>query len=174
MRIANIAALILVAAPFPAFAQRSGGHVERKPSPATSAVSTSSSPSGAQAAPSFQPAISPYRVNSGSTAPAAAQPVASRPAPAPLARPAPIIPPQTAAPQPVPTSMAPSVPAPIPQPAVSPAPSPGPMAAVNYTQGQLTVVSQSASLGAVLKIISAKTGAVIDLVPELQNEPVIA
>ena len=39
MRIANIAALILVTASFPAFAQRSGGHVERKPSPATSAVS---------------------------------------------------------------------------------------------------------------------------------------
>ena len=48
------------------------------------------------------------------------------------------------------------------------------MATVNYTQGQLTVVSQNASLGAVLKLISAKTGAVIDLAPELQNEPVIA
>lgn len=48
------------------------------------------------------------------------------------------------------------------------------MAAVNYAQGQLTVVSQSASLGTVLKLISAKTGAVIDLAPELQNEPVIA
>jgi len=48
------------------------------------------------------------------------------------------------------------------------------MATVNYTQGQLTVVSQNASLGTVLKLISAKTGAVIDLAPELQNEPVIA
>jgi len=48
------------------------------------------------------------------------------------------------------------------------------MAAVNYSQGQLTVVSQSASLGTVLKLISTKTGAVIDLAPELQNEPVIA
>ncbi|MGC2741619.1 MAG: hypothetical protein WA672_00425 [Candidatus Angelobacter sp.] len=48
------------------------------------------------------------------------------------------------------------------------------MAAVNYAQGQLTVVSQSASLGAVLKLISAKTGALIDLAPELQNEPVVA
>jgi hypothetical protein len=45
---------------------------------------------------------------------------------------------------------------------------------VNYSQGQLTVVSQSASLGTVLKLISTKTGAVIDLAPELQNEPVIA
>ncbi|HWG39619.1 MAG TPA: hypothetical protein VN658_03650 [Candidatus Acidoferrales bacterium] len=48
------------------------------------------------------------------------------------------------------------------------------MAAVKYAQGQLTVVSQSASLGTVLKLISAKTGAVIDLAPELQNEPVVA
>jgi hypothetical protein len=48
------------------------------------------------------------------------------------------------------------------------------MAAVNYTQGQLTVVSQNASLGTVLKLISTKTGAVIDIAPELQNEPVIA
>ncbi|HEY2169769.1 MAG TPA: hypothetical protein VGJ30_09105 [Candidatus Angelobacter sp.] len=70
--------------------------------------------------------------------------------------------------------MAASVPAPIAQPVVTPAPSPEPMAAVNYTQGQLTVVSQSASLGTVLKLISAKTGAVIDVAPELQNEPVIA
>ena len=175
MRIANIAALVLVTAPFPAFAQRSGGHVERKPSPATSAVSTSSSPSGAQAAPSLQPAINPYRANSGSTAPTATQPVASRPAaPAPLVRPVPPIPAQTVVPQPASTSLAASVPATIPQPAVSPAPSPEPMAAVNYTQGQLTVVSQNASLGTVLKLISAKTGAVIDLAPELQNEPVIA
>ncbi|HZD07455.1 MAG TPA: hypothetical protein VE176_04360, partial [Candidatus Limnocylindrales bacterium] len=60
------------------------------------------------------------------------------------------------------------------QPVVAPAPSPEPMAAVNYAQGELTVVSQSASLGTVLKLISAKTGAVIDLAPELQNEPVIA
>jgi hypothetical protein len=174
MRIANIAALILATTPFPAFAQRPGGHVERKPSPATSAVSTSSSPSGTQAAPSLQPAINPYRANSGSSAPAATQPVISRPAaPAPLARPVQAIPAPTVAPQPAPTSIAASVPASIPQP-VSPAPSSEPMAAVNYTQGQLTVVSQSASLGTVLKLISAKTGAVIDLAPELQNEPVIA
>jgi hypothetical protein len=36
------------------------------------------------------------------------------------------------------------------------------------------VVSQNASLGTVLKLISAKTGATIDLAPELQNEPVVA
>lgn len=175
MRIANTAALILAMVPFLAFAQRSGGHAERKPSPATSAASTSSVPSGTQAAPSLQPPINPYRVNSGSAASAATQPVASRSAaPASLARPIPAIPTQTVAPQPAPTSIAASVPASIPQPVVSPAPSPEPMAAVNYTQGQLTVVAQNASLGTVLKLISAKTGAVIDLAPELQNEPVIA
>jgi len=70
--------------------------------------------------------------------------------------------------------LAASVPVSIPQPAVSPVPSPEPTAAVNYSQGQLTVVSQNASLGTVLKLISTKTGAVIDLAPELQNEPVIA
>jgi hypothetical protein len=63
---------------------------------------------------------------------------------------------------------------PVAQPAVTPAAPSAPTVAVNYAQGQLTVVSQSASLGAVLKLISAKTGAVIDLAPELQNEPVIA
>jgi hypothetical protein len=47
-------------------------------------------------------------------------------------------------------------------------------AAVDYAQGQLTVVSESAPLGAVLKLVAAKTGAVVDLAPELQNEPVVA
>jgi len=176
MRIANIAAIILATASFTAFAQRSGGRIERKPSPSTSAVSNSASPSGAQAAPNLQPAVNPYRPNSGSIAPAATQTNAPRPAapPASLARPIPVVPAQTAVPQPAPTSIAASVPAPTPQPVVSPAPSPEPMAAVNYTQGQLTVVSQNASLGTVLKLISTKTGAVIDIAPELQNEPVIA
>jgi len=36
------------------------------------------------------------------------------------------------------------------------------------------VVSNSASLGFVLKLVAAKTGAVVDLAPELQNEPVVA
>ena len=175
MRIANTAALILAMVPFLASAQRSGGHSERKPSPSTSAASTSSAPSATQTAPSLQPPINPYRANSASAASAATQPVPSRPAaPPPSARPIPAIPAQTVAPQPAPTSIAASVPASIPQPVVSPAPSPEPMAAVNYTQGQLTVVAQNASLGTVLKLISAKTGAVIDLAPELQNEPVIA
>jgi hypothetical protein len=36
------------------------------------------------------------------------------------------------------------------------------------------VVADNAPLGFVLNLIAAKTGAVIDLVPELQNEPVVA
>jgi hypothetical protein len=47
-------------------------------------------------------------------------------------------------------------------------------AAVDFAHGQLTIVSQNAPLGVVLKLVAAKTGAVIDLAPELQNEPVIA
>ena len=36
------------------------------------------------------------------------------------------------------------------------------------------MVADNAPLGFVLKLIAAKTGAVVDLVPELQNEPVVA
>ncbi len=36
------------------------------------------------------------------------------------------------------------------------------------------MVADNAPLGFVLNLIAAKTGAVIDLVPELQNEPVVA
>ena len=44
MRIANTAALILAMTPFLAVAQRSGGRLDRKPSPATSAASAPSGP----------------------------------------------------------------------------------------------------------------------------------
>ena len=44
---------------------------------------------------------------------------------------------------------------------------------VIYAKGQLTVVSQNAPLGMVLKLIAAKTGAVVAVAPELQNEPVV-
>jgi hypothetical protein len=47
-------------------------------------------------------------------------------------------------------------------------------AAVDYVQGQLSVVSQNAPLGFVLKLVGSKTGAIVDLAPELQGEPVIA
>jgi len=48
------------------------------------------------------------------------------------------------------------------------------LAAVDFSHGELTVVAQHATLGLVLKLVGARTGAVIDLAPELQNEPVVA
>lgn len=65
----------------------------------------------------------------------------------------------------------------VPQPAVNPASvvtEPAVRAAVDYASGQLTVVAERAPLGQVLKLIAGKTGAVIDLAPELQQEPVMA
>jgi hypothetical protein len=47
-------------------------------------------------------------------------------------------------------------------------------AAVDYANGKLTVVADHASLGTVLKLIGAKTGATVDLSPELQSELVVA
>jgi len=47
-------------------------------------------------------------------------------------------------------------------------------AAVDYASGRLTVVSNRAPLSLVLKLVAAKTGAVVDLAPELQNEQVVA
>jgi hypothetical protein len=162
MRIANTAALILAMAPFLAVAQRSGGRLDRKPSPATSATSAPTAQSGAPAPqqPNTRPSIVPGRIQ-----PVPAQPV-MRPAAAIPAGPtaSPVIAPLAAT----------SVPAPIVQPAVNVPPALEPTANVHYSQGQLTVTSQNASLGTVLKLISAKTGATIDLAPELQNEPVVA
>jgi len=164
MRIANTAALILAMAPFLA-AQRSGGRLDRKPSPATSATSAPAAQSGAPGAaaaqqPNTRPSIVPGRIQ-----PVPAQPV-MRPAAAIPAGPtaSPVIAPLAAT----------SAPAPIVQPAVNVPPALEPTANVHYSQGQLTVTSQNASLGTVLKLISAKTGATIDLAPELQNEPVVA
>jgi hypothetical protein len=45
---------------------------------------------------------------------------------------------------------------------------------VDYASGQLSVVADKAPLGLVLKLIAGKTGAVVDVAPELQQEPVIA
>lgn len=65
-------------------------------------------------------------------------------------------------------------PLPAGQPVMPAAPSATGLAAVEYAHGQLTVVSDKASLGVVLNLVATKTGAVIDVSPELQNEPVIA
>lgn len=175
MRIANTAALILAMAPFLACAQRSGGRADRKPSPATNAASAPTGQSVAPAAPATQRLAPSQNVVRPNTRPSVV-PGNFQPAPPqPVMRPAAAIPASpTASPVNAPL-VATSVPTPVTQPAVSAAPPrTEPTANVHYAQGQLTVTSQNASLGTVLKLISAKTGAAIDLAPELQNEPVAA
>ena len=86
----------------------------------------------------------------------------------------PVVPP---VPQPVVASL-PAQPA-VAQPVVNapalPAPADHEMtASVDYSSGKLTVVADRAPLGQVLKLIAGKTGAVVDLAPELQQEPVMA
>ena len=171
MRIANTAALILAMSPLLAFAQRSGGHADRKPSPATSAASAPAAQSGAQAAQQLSPSQNFLRPN---TIPNVA-PNRIPPVPQPVMRPATAVPAGPTGYPVVAPMAAPPASAPVAPPAaMAPPPTPEPAVAVHYAQGQLTVTSQSAPLGAVLKLISAKTGAAIDLAPELQNEPVIA
>lgn len=160
MKITKTAAFILAMTPFLAVAQRPDGRLDRKPSPATSAVSAAAAQSGTPATqqPNTRPNFAPARIQ-----PVAPQPV-MRPATAMQASPA-------ASPVAAPSITLTPASA---QPVVNAAPAPEPTASVHYAQGQLTVTSQSASLGTVLKLISAKTGAVIDIAPELQNEPVVA
>ena len=129
--------------------------------------------------PKPQPASNPQPTD-GATA---AQPGASRPAAArntlPVQQPRPVMP---QAIHPAVAASAPALSAPQPSaalPVLITPPSPKGSAhegsaAVDYAQGRLTVVSQNAPLGVVLKLIAAKTGAVVDLAPELQNEPVVA
>lgn len=170
LKIAKTAAFVLAAmAPVLAAAQRAQGRVEHKPSPSSSATSAPVAQAGTQAAAGGQQLVTPenfLRANSRSNASSNnSQPAVFQP----LARPAtPVQSPQVVAP----TSGA--VPMPIAQPLINATPSPEATATVHYAQGQLTVVSQNASLGTVLKLIAAKTGALVDLAPELQNEPVIA
>ncbi|MBZ5491516.1 MAG: hypothetical protein LAO76_11345 [Acidobacteriia bacterium] len=178
MRIANTAALLLAMASLVAVAQRSGGRLERKPSPATSAVPAPTGQDGNTSAPVVPAArqmVAPQNFPRPNTNPNIA-PVHIQPAPAPpVARPAAAI---QAAPTAYP-AVAPVAanfaPAPVAAPAtMAPAPTPEATATVHYAQGKLSVTSQNAPLGMVLNLISAKTGASIDLAPELQNEPVVA
>ncbi|MFL6311355.1 MAG: hypothetical protein ACJ71W_04540 [Terriglobales bacterium] len=177
MRIAKTAALILAITPLLAVAQRSGGRSDRKPSPATSATSAPTGQSGAASIPVVPAARQPIpsqNVPRPNTNPNVA-PFHVQPAPPqPVMRPAAAIQPSpTASPVVAPLAANLST-APVPAPATMAPPTPEPTATVHYAQGQLTVSSQNASLGMLLKLISAKTGATIDLAPELQNEPVIA
>lgn len=176
MRIANTAALILAMAPVFAFAQRSGGRADRKPSPAISAAPATAGQSVAPAAPATQRFVPSQNVVQPNTRPNVAPGNFQPAAPQPVMRPAAVAAASPTASPVIAPLVTTSVPSPVPQPAVSavPPPAPEPIANVQYAQGLLTVTSQNASLGMVLKLISAKTGATIDLAPELQNEPVVA
>jgi hypothetical protein len=175
LKIAKTAAFILATmAPVMAVAQKSQGRAERKPSPSSSAPTAPGAPVGMQAAPASQQLVTSenfFRANSkANVSPGSTQSAM------PVVRPTPPIPAGSivAPPAVPPAAAATSVPAADAQPVVIPAPSPEATAVVHYAQGQLTLISKNASLGTVLKLISAKTGAVIDLAPELQSEPVIA
>lgn len=126
-----------------------------KPQPSTPAPSatTPAASTSAPVKPTSAPAIRPANALTPS------QPVTPV---APVIAPAAVV-----APQPVPVQ-------PIVVAASAPAAGAATPAAVDYAGGKLTVVADNAPLGFVLNLIAAKTGAVIDLVPELQNEPVVA
>lgn len=129
--------------------------------------------------PKPQPASNPQPTDAAT----AAQPGASRPPAArntsPLQQPRPVVPqaihPAVAASAPVLSVPQPSAALPV---LVTAPSTKGPVheasAAVDYANGQISVTAENAPLGVVLKLISAKTGAVVDLAPELQNEPVVA
>jgi hypothetical protein len=174
LKIATTAAFIMAAmAPVIAVAQKSQGHTERKPSPSSS-VTAPGATTDMQAPPASQQLVTSenfFRANSkANVSPGSTQSAT------PVVRPTPPILASSviASPAVSSTAGAPSVPAADEQPVVLSAPSPEATAVVHYAEGQLTLISKNASLGTVLKLISAKTGALIDLAPELQSEPVIA
>src|ERR1044071_1209705 len=150
----------------------------QKPSPA---VSASPAPTGQQRVP-----VSPYghRFVTPENLPHPTQPVnpaqtAARPVtpqvvktPAmPVVQPRPVAPPAIQPMILVPVAAAqPAIQSPSVQPvAMSSSPTSG-SAAVDYSHGQLTVVSERATLGQVLKLVAAKTVGVVDVAPELNNE----
>jgi hypothetical protein len=176
LKIAKTAAVILAAmSPILAIAQKSQGRLDRKPSPSSSATSATGAQGGTPVAPSSQQFVTSensFRPNSKSNV----SPNDSRATPQePIVYPAPAV--QTipvTSPAVAVTSETAAVPMPAAQPVLDPSPPTEATTTVLYGHGQLTVISQNASLGTLLKLISSKTGAVIDLSPELQNEPVIA
>jgi hypothetical protein len=167
LKIAKTAAFILAAmAPVMAVAQKSQERAERKPSSSSSASTVPGAPVSQQLVTSENF----FRANSKANVGLGAQSAM------PVLRPTPPIPTSSvmAPPAVSPIAAATSVPGADAQPVAISPPSPEATAVVHYAQGQLTLISKNASLGTVLKLISAKTGAVIDLAPELQSEPVIA
>jgi hypothetical protein len=184
----RVATLVLAIAPVVA-----GAQTPQQATPASQAGAAPAATPGSTTAPAPKAppsASSPSYVTSenfyrpgAKTQPAVSAPSAAKPSAAtPAMQPAVAIKPNSlpAAPQPAPVSAVPEVHVPQPalvQPAVIASPSPASgvtPAAVDYASGQLSVVADNAPLGFVLNLIAAKTGAVIDLVPELQNEPVVA
>jgi hypothetical protein len=178
------AALFLVAiSSVPAVAPAQQAAPAQKPSPAVSA-----SPAGQQRVP-----VSPYghRFVPPANLPTSTQPTNPAPTPRPatpqvvntparpVVQPRPVLPQAIPPANPAPVAVQPVIQQPLtPPPSVQPvAMSPSSLsgaAAVDYTNGQLTVVSERAMLGQVLNLVAAKTGGVVDVAPELQHEPVIA
>jgi hypothetical protein len=176
LKIAKTATVILAAmSSIVAVAQRSQGRPDRKPSPSSNATSAPGTQAGSPAAPSSQQFVTSenfFRANSkNNVSPIDPHATAQEPIvrPATAVRTAPVTSPVVAL-----TSDGSAVQVPAARPDSGSRPSPESTTTVLYAHGQLTVISQNASLGTLLKLISSKTGAVIDLSPELQNEPVIA
>jgi len=158
----------------------------QKPSPAISASPAAGgqqrvpvSPYGHRFAPSANLPNSNQPANPAPAAPRPATPqVVNTPA-RPIVQPRPVVPQaiQPAIPAPVaakPAIQQPAIQPPSVQPVAMSALSASGPATVDYSHGQLTVVSERATLGQVLKLVAAKTGGMIDVAPELQNEPVMA
>lgn len=180
---------ILAALPVLAFAQARQGNPEPQSGSAISVPGTASQPKHAASADAKRLVTNesfvhaPSKPHPGTSAPVNTQSASGTPAfnPAPAAvRPGSV----PAVPQPIQRVIVISAPAMVrapqpaqPQPAVITSTATAEhssSAAVDYAFGKLTVVADNAPLGTVLKLIAAKTGAVVDLAPELQNEPVAA
>jgi len=175
------AALFLATSSVLAAAQAPQTSPAQKPSPA---VNASPAPTGQQQVP-----VSPYGhrfvpsenlphpnqpVPPAQTAPRPATPQVVKTPAMPVVAPRPAPPPAIQPAIPAPVAAQPAIQPPVVQPvAMSPSAASGSVA-VDYSRGQLTVVSERATLGQVLKLVAAKTGGMIDVAPELQNEPVVA
>ncbi|HKV93368.1 MAG TPA: hypothetical protein VJW20_12545 [Candidatus Angelobacter sp.] len=146
---------------------------QAKPSPQMpSTAPAANSSATVTPAQKIQPPVSPRYVTSENFYRPSAKPQTVIPAP-PMMRPVqPVI-----APRPNTTAVPPQATAIAAVPQVQAPQAAHPVttsALVDYASGQLTVVSDDAPLGYVLKEIAAKTGAVLDVAPELQNERVVA
>jgi hypothetical protein len=170
---------LAVTAPVLAVAQATQSRAPQKPSPGTSAAHAPTLQGLPQSPLSAQQSANSanfYRARgTATTNPMMTQPLVSQPVAARNTVPAQLSTLTSPAQQPtVATPVLPNSQPSAPQPDGTKPPSPEGSAVVDYRHGQLTVVSERAPLGVVLKLIAAKTGAFVDLSPELQNEPVIA